>query len=206
MAGVAPPAKKPALSKLKALVEREGLDPAPDRRRVPLRQQAAAPARHGAAPAGNGRSTDVGEVHSTVPIQRPTVATEPPVSRPRPTPLYKSIYDIPSLPGQQATDAQRPGPGPLPRPQFALEKYPPPPPPPPQSMAAQRADLRSDDIFLAAAQPRQPAAAPATGQLAQRKVVQLSPAGARKGAAPAWVRRRAGIAAVTVAADEVMTL
>ena len=40
--GTAPPlAKKPALSKLKGLIEREGLNPAPDKRRVPLRQQPA---------------------------------------------------------------------------------------------------------------------------------------------------------------------
>ena len=37
--GTAPPPKKPALSKLKGLIEREGLNPAPDKRRVPLRQQ-----------------------------------------------------------------------------------------------------------------------------------------------------------------------
>ena len=170
VAGAAPPAKKPVLSKLKALVEREGLDPAPDKRRVPLRQQAAASAHRGTAAAGKAR----------------------------PAPQYRSVYDIPSLPGQQAKDVQRPGLGPLPRPDFSASKYPPPQPPQPQPWAAQHADLRPEDSLLAPDQPRQPATAPVP---VHRKVVQVSPAAGRKGAAgPAWVRRRAVVA---VPMDEV---
>ena len=179
----APPAKKPALSKLKALVEREGLNPAPDRRRVPLRQQAAAIACHRTAAAGHNQK------HKAAPA-------------------YRSVYDIPSLPGHQAMDARRPGFGALPRSAFTADKYPQPPPPPPHPEVMQRGDVRpDDDMFLKAAQPQQPAAGSVPAQLgAQRKVIQLSPTAGRKCSGPAWVRKRAGIETGAVDNDEVLAV
>ena len=173
-----PPVKKPALSKLKGLIEREGLSPAPDKRRVPLRQQ---PGAH-----------------------------QLPQTRPPPRPQFKSVYDIPSLPGQATEPQRRPGPNALPRPDFTADKFPVPAPPQRAEPAAASCSLRPEDSVFPpppVARPQLTAAAPAAQQ-PLRRVVQLSPSAVRQGSGPAWIKRRVGVgtAAAAEADDEVRGL
>ena len=170
--GTAPPVKKPALSKLKGLIEREGLNPAPDKRRVPLRQQ----------PGGQ----------------------QLPQPRPRPKPQYKSVYDIPGLPGQAAELQRRPGSDALPRPDFTADKYPAPIPQRRPEPAAACGSLRPEESSLPPPPPKprpQPAAAPPAAQQPLRRVVQLSPSAVRQGSGPAWIKRRVGVGTAAAGAD-----
>ncbi len=175
--GTAPPAKKPALSKLKGLIEREGLNPAPDKRRVPLRQQ----------PAGQ----------------------QLPQPRPRPKPQYKSVYDIPGLPGQAAAPQRRPGSDALPCPNFTADKYPAPVSQRRPETAAASGSLRPEESSLPPPPPElrpQTAAAPPTVQQPLRRVVQLSPSAVRQGSGPAWIKRRVGVGTVAAGADNEVSL
>jgi len=169
--GTAPPAKKPALSKLKGLIEREGLNPAPDKRRVPLRQQ----------PGGQ-------QLPQSRPRPKPqykSVYDIPGLSGQAAEPQRRPGSDV--LPRPDFTADKYPAPMPQRRPEPAAasgslrpeESILPPPP---------------------AARP-QPAAALPAAQQPLRRVVQLSPSAVRQGSGPAWIKRRAGVGTAAAGAD-----